>query len=399
MVGAGGLGCEILKDLALSGFTDIHVIDLDTIDLSNLNRQFLFRLKDVGEPKAKVAAEFVMRRCPGVNVQWHNKRIQDYSPKWYTQFHFVIAGLDNVEAREWLNETLTDIVQFDEDGDIDWGSLVFFIDGGTEGFNGQTRVFVPHFTSCFRCSSDSMAPPRGFPVCTIKHVPRLPEHCIMFAFEMQWPLLESFTSATEYKMYEPKGPDDSFHPAAVKLDKDDPQHLSWIMHRAEERAAHFGIKGVTYQLTMQVVKSIIPAIASTNALISAACVNEVLKMRTLCSLYMDNFYMYVGRASNGINTSTFPYGRKPDCAVCHKRLSFKLPAGSKLSELVAQVQAEAEMEGDISISQAGAPPIYNSKLPFTHSNLDQPVSNFIKPATVAVASSSGRDQKFTVEFE
>ncbi|ORY07978.1 hypothetical protein K493DRAFT_322235 [Basidiobolus meristosporus CBS 931.73] len=287
VIGAGGLGCEILKNLALSGFSDIHVIDMDTIDVSNLNRQFLFRPSDVGRPKAIVAAEFIMKRVEGVKVTPYFGKIQDKDDEYYSQFQLVICGLDSVEARRWINATLVNMVD-DEVPE----SIKPLIDGGTEGFKGQARVILPTISSCYECSLDMLNKPTTYPICTIANTPRLPEHCIEWASVLEWP-----------KVHGDK-----------KLDTDDPAHIKWLFDTASARAKQFDITGVTYTLTQGVVKNIIPAIASTNAVIAAACTNEAFKIATSSVPYLDNYMMYTGNES--VYTYTFQHQRKPDCSVC-----------------------------------------------------------------------------------
>ncbi|CAG8613967.1 8761_t:CDS:2 [Ambispora gerdemannii] len=285
VIGAGGLGCEILKNLALSGFKNIHVIDMDTIDVSNLNRQFLFRPSDVGRPKAIVAAEFVMKRVAGVTVTPYHGKIQDKDADYYSQFQIVICGLDSVEARRWMNATIVEISRENEE-------VIPLIDGGTEGFKGQARVIIPTLTSCYECSLDMLNKPTTFPICTIANTPRLPEHCIEWAYVLEWP--KAFPEQ--------------------KLDTDEPQHIQWVYETANTRAKQFNITGVTYTLTQGVVKNIIPAIASTNAIVAAACCNEAFKLATTTAPYLNNYMMYTG--NEGIYTYTFEHQKKPECPVC-----------------------------------------------------------------------------------
>lgn len=158
VVGAGGLGCELLKNLAMMGFKHIHVIDMDTIDLSNLNRQFLFRQKDIGSSKAEVAAKFINARVPGCNVVPHFCKIQDFDSDFYRQFHIVVCGLDSIIARRWINGMLVSLLSYDDNEELDPSSIIPMIDGGTEGFKGSARVILPGMSACVDCTLDLYPP-------------------------------------------------------------------------------------------------------------------------------------------------------------------------------------------------------------------------------------------------
>ncbi|KAK7102778.1 NEDD8-activating enzyme E1 catalytic subunit-like [Littorina saxatilis] len=294
VIGAGGLGCELLKDLALMGFRDIHVIDMDTIDVSNLNRQFLFRPKDVGSPKADVAATFVNARVPGCKVTAHYAKIQDYDEPFYSGFHILVCGLDSIVARRWINGMLIGLLRY-EDGQLDQSSIIPLVDGGTEGFKGNARVVLPGMTACVECTLDLYPPQINFPLCTIAHTPRLPEHCIEYVRILLWPKEEPFG-------------------AGVGIDGDDPKHINWILQKSQDRAEEYNIIGITYRLTQGVVKRIIPAVASTNAVIAAACATEVFKLASSCCQPLNNYMNF--NDTEGVYTYTFEAQKREDCLLC-----------------------------------------------------------------------------------
>ncbi|CAD8191434.1 unnamed protein product [Paramecium pentaurelia] len=295
VIGAGGLGCEILKSLALSGIKEIHVIDLDTIDLTNLNRQFLFRMKDVGKYKAEVAAEFIMKRIPSCKVIPYTKKIQEFPINFYQEFPVIIAGLDNIEARRWINRVVIQMVQRDENDKVIDESRHYLIDGGTEGLNGQARVISPFETACYECTLSQLPKQIQFQMCTIASTPRIPEHCIAYAYEVLW----------------------SKEQSDLKLDKDNFDHINWIYQRALERAQQFNIQGVTYKLTLGVVKNIIPAVASTNAIIASICTVECIKILTGNGSQLNNYIQWYGQNhQTGIGINVIQQERLEECTEC-----------------------------------------------------------------------------------
>lgn len=167
MVGAGGIGCELLKNLVLAGFGEINIVDLDTIDLSNLNRQFLFRHEHIKKSKALVAKEAAHRFNPKVKLEAHHANIKDaqFNVEWFKGFTIVFNALDNMEARRHVNKMCL-------------AADVPLIESGTTGFNGQVQVIKKGVTACYDCTTKET--PKSFPVCTIRSTPSQPIHCIVW---------------------------------------------------------------------------------------------------------------------------------------------------------------------------------------------------------------------------
>lgn len=140
VVGAGALGNEVLKNLALVGVGQIIVIDLDRIEDSNLSRSVLFRSSDRGKPKAVAAAEAVRDLNPDVQVQpIHGNVMSDLGLGVFRDVDVVIGCLDNREARLWVNRCC-------------WKVGRPWIDGGIQEINGVAKVYVPGQGPCYECS-------------------------------------------------------------------------------------------------------------------------------------------------------------------------------------------------------------------------------------------------------
>lgn len=139
VVGAGAIGNELIKNLALLGVGKIVIVDMDKIEQTNLTRSILYRMKDVGKYKSQAAAEAAMEINPDVKAICLNQNIvTDIGLGVFRSMDIVLGGLDNREARLAINQSCYKVNK-------PW------IDGAIEVLNGFARVFVPP-GPCYECT-------------------------------------------------------------------------------------------------------------------------------------------------------------------------------------------------------------------------------------------------------
>lgn len=222
LVGAGGIGSELLKDLILMEMGEIHIVDLDTIDLSNLNRQFLFRQHDIKKPKSTTAVKAVepFSNSKLIPYQGNVMDITQFPLHWFNQFDIIYNALDNLAARRYVNK----ISQFLKKP---------LIESGTAGFDGYIQPIIPTITECFDCTTKET--PKTFPVCTIRSTPSMPIHCIVWAknflFNSLFAELESVCEKNEDKDW---GTDDKEEIERIKAETNELHDLQKIVRNKNE---------------------------------------------------------------------------------------------------------------------------------------------------------------------
>ncbi|XP_039403624.1 ubiquitin-like modifier-activating enzyme 7 isoform X5 [Mauremys reevesii] len=179
VVGAGAIGCELLKNFAMIGLAageggSVTVTDMDTIERSNLSRQLLFRLRDVGvsgKLKSETAAAAVRRMNPTTRVTAQPHHVGPdtetlYGDDFFMALDGVTNALDSMQARAYVDSLC---IRY----------LKPLLDSGTEGTKGHVQVVVPHLTQPFGSPLDLTE--SAVPLCTLRHFPSTIEHTLQWA--------------------------------------------------------------------------------------------------------------------------------------------------------------------------------------------------------------------------
>jgi len=208
IIGAGAIGCEMLKNWALMGVGcgpkgHVHVTDMDRIEKSNLSRQFLFRNTDINNFKSSTAANAAKAMNPDLNITAYQEKVASetehlFGDDFYDKLSGVCTALDNVEARLYVDQR-----------------CVFYrlpmLESGTLGTKGNTQIVVPHLTENYGATRDP--PEKSIPVCTLKNFPNQIQHTLQWARDwFEGEFKQSAEEVNNYLSHSPEEFMDSLQP-------------------------------------------------------------------------------------------------------------------------------------------------------------------------------------------
>jgi adenylyltransferase/sulfurtransferase len=153
VVGAGGLGSPALLYLAAAGVGTLGIVDFDVVDESNLQRQIIHGVSDIGRPKAESARDSILQINPLVEVVLHEERLDsDNALDIFRPYDLIVDGTDNFATRYLVNDACVLLNK-----PYVWGSIY--------RFDGQASVFWSEYGPCYRCLYPEPPPPGMVPSC------------------------------------------------------------------------------------------------------------------------------------------------------------------------------------------------------------------------------------------
>ena len=382
VIGSGGIGCELLKNLVMSGFKNIVLIDLDQIEKSNLNRQFLFGKNDIGKNKSEVAKKNILKFRPDedINIETFVGNIKDsknFGIDFFTQFSIVLNALDNIDARTHVNR-MCNLLN------------IPLVNSGSEGYLGNVQTSLKNLTPCYNCIVKNNT--KSIPICTLRSRPEKIEHCVAWAknlFETLYTNNETSSFLLDEKLSEKnrenlnrffhtnlieeqkmnekirpinieemeinteKSYDDineeihkfdhekfniEFYVKVLfgsdeklqrnieqigkyeKFDKENNDIINFIFAAANLRASSFSIELNTRFKIKEIAGNIVPAIASTNAIVASLQTIEAIKVLTNRKEMLKN--LHYNKSKEIKSTTAIKEVKNDECIVCSRKENF-----------------------------------------------------------------------------
>lgn len=457
LIGSGGIGCELLKSLVISGFKKISIIDLDQIEKSNLNRQFLFRKTDIGKNKAEIAKLNILKYRPDEDLDIKSyvgniKDTENFGWDFFSKFDIVLNALDNIDARTHVNR-MCNILD------------IPLVNSGSEGYLGNVQTSLKNITPCYNCLVKNNS--KVIPICTIRSKPETIEHCVAWAknlFEILYTKNENSSFLVDEKLSENNNENllryfykylldehklnekivpidinqfnwidknyqqvneeihlidnEKFHldfyifilissnealesyiksnGKFEKFDKENNDIINFVFAASNLRAHNFNLIKETRFKIKEIAGNIVPAIASTNAIIASLQTIEAIKVLTKNKELLKN--LHYNKTKEIKSTTAMKEEINKQCIICSKCENYiYLTINIFQNDLNFFINEISKKQLNVS-----SPEIYFEKDflddEFDKKLLNSPLSNWIKNNSIIKIKDEKSDNAYTIIF-